>query len=193
MKLLFDFLPIVLFFAVFKLHGIMAATAVAMAASILMAAYGWLRHRKVEPMQMISAGLIVVFGGATLLLADERFIKVKPTILYLVLAGVFAGSHLMGKPLTRKVFASLADGLNPSILARLNHWWVGFFTMLGGLNLWVAWRFSTDVWVSFKLFGLLGLTVVFVLAQGLYLSRHYVEPEGAADKPPGSGGGGAPH
>ncbi|MDH4229444.1 MAG: septation protein A [Nitrospirota bacterium] len=177
MQLLFDFLPVILFFATYKAYGIMAATAVAMGASVVVALWGWLRHRRLEPMQLLSAGIVVVFGGATLLLADERFIKAKPTVLYVVLAILFWGSARIGKkPLAARVFAALADGLPAAVLGRLNHWWVAFFLAMAVLNTVVAWHFSTDVWVNFKLFGLLGLTLVFVLAQGVYVSRHYREP-----------------
>jgi intracellular septation protein len=171
MKALFDFLPIVLFFGAYKLYGILVATAVAMAATVLLAGWGWWRKGRPEVMHLISAALILVFGGATLVLADERFIKIKPTVLYGLLAVVFLGSGLTGRTVTERMYRTLGDGIPTALLRRMNWWWVAFFTLLAGLNLYVANHYPTDAWVNFKLFGLLGLTGVFVLVQAFVLAR----------------------
>jgi intracellular septation protein len=171
MKALFDFLPIVLFFGAYKLYDILVATAVAMAASVLLVGWTWWRKGRPEVMHLISAALILVFGGATLALADERFIKVKPTVLYALMAVVFWGSGWTGRTVTERMYATLGHGVPVAMLRRLNRWWVVFFVGLAGLNLYVALRFPTDTWVNFKLFGLLGLTGMFVLLQAFVLSR----------------------
>jgi intracellular septation protein len=171
MKTLFDFLPIVLFFGAYKLSDILVATAVAMAATVVLAGWTWWRKGRPEPMHLFSAALILVFGGATLALADERFIKLKPTVLYGLLAMVFLGSGMTRRTVTERMYAPLGDGIPGAVLRRLNLCWVCFFAVLAGLNLFVAFRYDTDTWVNFKLFGLLGLTLAFVLAQAVYLTR----------------------
>jgi intracellular septation protein len=175
-KLLFDLFPIILFFAAYKLGDIYVATAVAIVATMLQ--IGWLkaRRRRIENMQWASLAIIVVFGGMTLLFQDETFIKWKPTVLYgLFAAGLvgyrmFAGRNpiqlMMGKQVT----------LPDPIWERLNVAWGAFFAAMAVLNLFVAYGFSTDVWVNFKLFGTLGLTLAFVVLQALYIGR-YVQDE----------------
>lgn len=180
MKALFDFLPILLFFGTYKFYGIMTATAVAMGASVILAGWGWWRNGRPETMPLMSAGLILVFGGATLLLKDERFIKIKPTVLYGMLALVFAVSHLTRRTMAERMFAALDARVPRRVLARVNTWWVAFFSAVGALNYYVAARFDTDTWVNFKLFGLLGLTLAFVLVQAAYIARVAGTPEGAA-------------
>jgi intracellular septation protein len=176
MKLLFDLFPLVLFFVAYKAYGIFAATAVAIVASI--AQIGWLRlrGRKVEPMQWASLVIIVVFGGMTLLFQDETFIKWKPTVLY----GLFAVALLVTHPLTgRNPMRVLMGGqvsLPAEVWRRLTWAWAAFFVAMAGLNLFVAYTFSLDVWVDFKLFGTLALTLVFVVAQAFWISRHAQEP-----------------
>jgi intracellular septation protein len=176
MKLLFDLFPLVLFFVAYKAYGIFAATAVAIVASI--AQIGWLklRGRKVEPMQWASLVIIVVFGGMTLLFQDETFIKWKPTVLY----GLFAAALLVTHPLTgRNPMRVLMGGqvsLPAEVWRRLTWAWAAFFVAMAALNLFVAHTFSLDVWVDFKLFGTLALTLVFVVAQAFWISRHAQEP-----------------
>ena len=175
MKLLIDFFPIILFFAAFKAWGIYAATAVAIVATIVQIAYLRFKTGKVETMQWVSLGVIVVFGGATLLAHDENFIKWKPTVLYWLMGGAL----LVGLVLFKKNFIKSLMGaqmqLPDSVWNTLNWAWTGFFAVMGVLNLWVAFNFDTDTWVNFKLFGGLGLLLVFVLAQAVYLSRYMKE------------------
>lgn len=172
MKFLFDFFPIILFFAAFKVADIYVATAVAIVAT--MAQVGWVkfRGRKVEPMLWASFGIIVVFGGATLLLQNETFIKWKPTVLYWLFALVLGGAALVfRRNLIRSMLGAQMQLPDP-VWARLNWSWAGFFAFMGAANLWVAYSFSTDQWVNFKLFGGLGLMLVFVIGQAFFLARH---------------------
>ncbi len=201
-KLLFDFFPVALFFLVYKLYedphqGILAATAVAIAASL--AQVGWLRVRRrpIETMHLVTLALIVVLGGLTLWLNDERFIKWKPTLVNWLFGIVFLGSQVVGpRPLVQRLMEG-AVRLPRPVWRRLNLAWSAFFLFLGGANLYVAFSFDTDTWVEFKMFGLLGLTVVFVLGQSLLIARHVTEPAQATDAPgplpgPDSPAAGAP-
>ncbi|KQT10741.1 septation protein A [Ramlibacter sp. Leaf400] len=171
MKLLIDFLPIVVFFVAFKLFDIWVATGVAIAATV--AQIAWLRWStgKVEPMQWLSLGVIVLFGGATLLSHNDTFIKWKPTVLYWLMGGALAIGQLVFR---RNLLKSLmgAQMSLPDAAWRVMNWsWIAFFAVMGVANLWVAYNFETDTWVNFKLFGGLGLMIAFVLAQAAYLSR----------------------
>lgn len=178
MKFLFDIFPVILFFAAFKIFDIYAATAVAIAATALQIAWVWLRHRKVDNMQWISLGLIAVFGGLTLLLRDETFIKWKPTILYwlfaitLLVAKFFFGRNLIRAMMEKQVTAP------DQVWKKLLLGWAGFFIFMGALNLYVAYGYSTDIWVDFKLFGGIGLMVLFVIGQAFVLAPHMKEKGG---------------
>jgi intracellular septation protein len=209
MKLLFDLFPVILFFTAFKFAGghkaaaaqlldtlfaavglggafaqdqapIMLATVVVILATCGQIAWVRLRHGKVDKMLWVSLGLVVVLGGMTLALRDETFIKWKPTLLYWVFAVVLLASALFGKNLIRSMLeAQMA--LPEPVWARLNLAWAGFFVFMGAANLIVARNYPTEIWVDFKLFGGMGLMVVFVIAQGVWLSRYMQEP--AAEKP----------
>lgn len=177
MKFLFEIFPIVLFFAAFKLYGIYVATAVAIAATVAQISWVWLKHRKIENMQWISLALIVVFGGATMLLRDETFIKWKPTVLYWLFAATLLISDLaFRKNLIRSMMEKQVSAPDP-VWKKLLFGWIGFFVVMGVLNLYVAYGYSTDTWVNFKLFGGIGLMIVFVLGQALLLAPHMKEKE----------------
>lgn len=179
MKLLFDFFPIILFFIVFKIGGIYAATAVAIAATFAQIGWVWFKHRKVEPMLWMSLGVVVVFGGATLLFHDDTFIKWKPTVLYWLFAAILSGAQLLqGKNLMRSLMGKQMQ-LPDAIWNKVNWSWVAFFALMGILNIAIAYKFSTDLWVDFKLFGSLVLTLVFVLGQSLLLAKHMKLDENA--------------
>ena len=172
MKFLFDIFPVVLFFVAFKFYGIYVATAVAIAATFVQIGWTWFRHRKIENMMWISLAVIVVFGGATLALQNETFIKWKPTVLYWLFGIVLAVSALgFRKNLIRTMMESQVT-LPPPVWSRLLASWVAFFAVMGVLNLLVAYNFSTDAWVNFKLFGGIGLMIVFVVLQALLLARY---------------------
>ena len=175
MKLLIDFFPIALFFAVFKLWGIYPATAVAIVATIVQIAYLRFKLGKVEPMQWVSLGVIVLFGGATLLAQDENFIKWKPTVLYWMMgAALVVGQLLLRKNLIKSLMGGQVQ-LPDHAWNTLNWAWSGFFAAMGGLNLWIAYHFDTDTWVNFKMFGGLGLMLLFILVQAVYMSRFMQE------------------
>ena len=177
MKLLFDLFPVILFFVTFKFAGIYAATGAAIAATVAQIVWTKWRHGKVETMLWVSFGIITVMGGATLLLHDESFIKWKPTLLYWVMGGaLLLGPVLAGRNLLKLLLGDKLELPEP-VWSRLNLAWVTFFASMGALNLWVAFSFPTSVWVNFKLFGGLGLMVLFTLGQGIYLSRHLKEPQ----------------
>ena len=177
MKFLFDLFPVILFFAAFKAFDIYIATGVVIAATIAQIGWVWNRHGKVDTMLWVSLALVVVFGGATLILHDETFIKWKPTILYWLFAGTLFGSaQFFGKNLIRAMLGEQVQLPEP-LWVRLNYAWVGFFAVMGVLNLWVAFNFSTDTWVSFKLFGGMGLMIVFIVLQGVVLARYLPEEQ----------------
>jgi intracellular septation protein len=172
MKMLFDLFPVILFFVAFKVYGIYVATAVAIGATF--AQIGWVlfRKRRVDNMLWVSLGVITVFGGATLLFENETFIKWKPTVLYWLFGAVLAGSALIFKKNLIRAMMEKQVSLPDDIWTRLLTSWIGFFVVMGVINLYVAYNFSTDAWVNFKLFGGMGLMLVFVLLQALMLGKH---------------------
>ncbi|HEU4353827.1 MAG TPA: septation protein A [Burkholderiales bacterium] len=176
MKFLFDFFPVILFFVAFKLADIYVATGVAIAATFVQVAWLKLRGQRVEPMLWASLGIIVLFGGATLLLQDETFIKWKPTVLYWLFGAVLAGALAFRRNLIRVMLCEQVQLPDP-VWARLNWSWIGFFLFMGALNLYVAYNYSTDHWVNFKLFGGMGLMLLFVLAQAFVLARFIEEKD----------------
>lgn len=210
MKLLFDFFPVILFFASFKvaegrkeatadllgnLFGslglagafppdqspILLATLVVILATCAQIAWVRLRHGKVDNMLWISLALVVVLGGMTIALRDENFIKWKPTVLYWIFAAtLLASAALFGKNLVRSMLAAQIEAPE-HVWAKLNLVWVVFFAFMGALNLFVARNFPTDIWVNFKLFGGMGLMLAFMLAQGIWLTRYM--PDEEKDKP----------
>jgi intracellular septation protein len=175
MKFLFDMFPVLLFFVVFKLYGIYEATAVAIAASFVQIGWVWYKHRKIEPMLWVSLGVITVFGGATLLLHNETFIKWKPTVLYWLFAAALGIAALIFKKNLIRAMMEKQMVLPEAMWSRLLLSWIAFFSVMGVLNLYVAYNYSTDTWVNFKLFGGMGLMLLFVLGQALLLARHIQE------------------
>ena len=177
MKFLFDLFPVILFFAAYKFFDIWTATGAAIAAALLQV--GWLlaRGRKVDLMMWISLGIIVVAGGATLLLHDERFIKWKPTLLYGFMAGGLATAQFVFRknPMKRLMGSQIA--LPDAVWLKLTFGWMGFFILMAVLNLIVAFNFPTDVWVNFKLFGGMGLLLLFVIAQSLWMAKYLPDTE----------------
>ncbi len=182
MKLLLDFFPIILFFIAFKFADIYVATGVAIVATI--AQISWIRYKvgKVEPMQWVSLGVIVLFGGATIIAHNETFIKWKPTVLYWLMGGaLLVGQLIFKKNLLKSLMGAQME--LPDVAWRLMNWsWTGFFAVMGVINLWVAFNFDTDTWVNFKLFGGLGLMAVFVVGQALFLGK-YIKEEDDKDAP----------
>ena len=201
MKFLFDLLPVLLFFAAYKVGGanpeashqiaqsilgdsvrpeqapILIATAIAILATIGQVLWLMARGRKIDTMLWVSLAIISVFGGATLFFHDPTFIKWKPTVLYWMFALVLLGSAVfLRRNLIRQMMGAQLTLPEP-VWAQLNASWIGFFTLMGFANLYVAYNFSEDTWVNFKLYGGMGLMLVFVLIQGAMLSRHLQEGE----------------
>jgi len=171
MKLFLDFLPIVIFFAVYKFTGdIIIATAVLIPATIVAISYTWIKVRKIEKMQLVTLVLVILMGGATVIFQDKTFIQWKPSVVNWLFALVFFGSQFIGdKTIIERVMGAQIE-LKKNVWSILNLAWVAFFTFMGIINLYVAFNYSEETWVDFKLFGMLGLTVVFIVIQGIYIS-----------------------
>jgi intracellular septation protein len=178
MKFLFDLFPVILFFAAFKVTAsIYVATAVAIVSTFVQVGWMFFRHRKVDNMLWVSLFVIVIFGGATLLLHDETFIKWKPTVLYWLFATtLFIAEYGFHKNLIKSMMEKQMS-LPAAVWLRLMQSWAGFFIFMGALNLYVAFNFPTDTWVNFKLFGGMGLMLIFVVIQGLMLAKHVNDGE----------------
>ncbi len=173
MKILLDFLPIIVFFIVYKATGdIIIATAVLIPATLAQMAYTWFRLHRIEKMQLVTLALVILLGGATILFKDKTFIQWKPTIVNWLFGIAFLGSHFIGRKTVVQRLMESSIELAQQTWRRLNFGWVVFFMAMGVINLIVAYGFSEDTWVNFKLFGMLGLTLLFILAQGIYISRH---------------------
>lgn len=173
MKLLLDFLPILIFFGVYKTTGdLITATAVLIPVTIVQVAVVYWLTKKLEKMALVTLALVIVLGGLTVLLNDGWFIMWKPTVVNWLFAAAFFGSHFIGnKPIIERLLGH-AIALEPKQWFTLSFAWIAFFIFSGILNLIVAYQFSEDVWVNFKLFGLLGLTFVFLIIQGVWISKH---------------------
>ena len=177
MKFIVDLFPVILFFIAFKVWDIYVATAVAIGASFLQ--IGWLlaRGRKVEPIMWVSLAIVGIFGGATLFFHNEAFIKWKPTVLNWFFAATLLGGKLLyGRNLIRTMMEKQLSAEEP-VWNKLNLSWIGFFVLMGFINLYFAYNFSTETWVNFKLFGGFGLMLAFVLVQGVWLSKQVEHKE----------------
>lgn len=172
MKLFFDMLPIVIFFVAYKTYDIYIATATAIACVVAQIIFFYIKGKRPETMHWVTLLFIVVLGGATLYLRDEIFIKWKPTVVYWILGLIFLVSRYVGKKTLAERMLDKNIELPKPIWYKLNTSWYAFFFIMGMLNIFVVYNFDTDTWVNFKLFGTLGLTLVFVVIQGLVLSRH---------------------
>jgi len=177
-KLLFDFFPIAIFFAIYKYtNDIVTATAILIPATVFQVIYAYWRTRKIEKMYLVTLFLVVTLGGATVILQDKVFIQWKPTVVNWLFAIVFLVCEFIGsKNILERMMGNQLE-LPKSIWSKLNYLWIGFFLLSGLINIYVAFsgHFTEEQWVNFKLFGMLGLTIVFVVLQGLYLSRHLSE------------------
>lgn len=175
MKLLFDFLPILFFFIAYFLFDIYVATMVAMVTSALQVISFWVKFRRFETMQVVTFATISILGTATLILHNPLFFKWKPTIIYWLFGVFFTGSQFIGKkPFLQRLMDSKIT-LPHAVWQKLNLAWAAFFIVLGCANLYVAYHYSTNVWVYFKLIGALGATLVFALAQSIYMMRYLKE------------------
>lgn len=181
MKLFLDFLPVLLFFVVYRASDIYWATGTLIAATVVQVAATYVRRRRVERLHLITLGAVLVLGGATVILRDKTFIQWKPTVAYWLLAVAFLGSQFIGeRPLAQRMLEKAID-CPANVWRRLNGCWVLFFIAVGTLNVYVFKHYSESAWVNFKLFGLLGLTFVFVVAQALYLGRYATDEPAAGE------------
>jgi intracellular septation protein len=207
MKILFDFLPIALFFGMFKYAEgnrdwaastatdwlgfmvaggmvgtaeapVLLATVVVIVATMLQIVWLKIAGKKVDTMLWVSLGLVTLLGGATIYFHSENFIKWKPTVLYWVMGGALLIGQLVFKKNGIQKLMGAQMSLPDAVWQRVNLSWVGFFALMGVVNLWVAFNFSTSAWVNFKLFGGIGLMLVFVALQALYLNK-YIKPDSA--------------
>ncbi|MCR4301225.1 MAG: septation protein A [Sulfuricaulis sp.] len=180
MKFLYDLFPLLLFFAAFKFYDIYVATAVAIVASFLQVGLFWAKHRRFETMHVVTLAVIAVFGGMTLLLHDDTFIKWKPTLVYWILSALVLASQWFGSKTVIERMMSSQIALPAMVWRRLNLSWGIFFTVLGAINLYVAFYYGLgrdaatrqEIWVNFKVFGLLGITMLFVVAQAFFMAKH---------------------
>jgi intracellular septation protein len=180
MQLLVDFLPIIVFFGVYKSYGLFgspdnalyAATAAIMVVMTIQIAVQWLRNRTVNKMLLVSGVLVLVFGSITLVLRNALFIQWKPTILNWLFAVAFLASGYFGKQTLIERMMGHAIELPAPMWRRLNLMWVGYFSLLGAVNIYVVYNFSEAFWVNFKLYGMLGLTVVMALVQGIWIAKN---------------------
>jgi len=172
MKQLLEFIPILLFFVAYKLYDIYIATAVVIGATIIQVAIAWFKYRKVETMQWITLGLVIVFGGATIILHDEQYLKWKFSIIEWLFGLAFLSSHFIGQ----KTFIERMMGSNLTLPAniwqRLNFSWASFFISVGFINVYVMYNYNTDDWVTFKTFIAPALMVVFMVVQMSFIYKY---------------------
>lgn len=175
MKLLFDFLPVVLFFITYKAYDIYTATLVIMVALSIQTTIFWIKHKKIDFNHTITLVLVMILGVATLIFKNEIFIKWKPTAINWTFAVLLLGSQFIGtKTIIQRLMGNKIT-LPEIVWTRLNMSWAIFFIVSGIANIYVAYNFSTATWVNFKVFGVLGGTLAFGIAQSLYLAKHLKE------------------
>lgn len=172
MKALFDLFSIIIFFIVFKFYGIYAATVAAIVVSVCQFVGVWLFYRKIDKGLLATLIIIMVLGSATLISHNPRFIEWKPSVIYWFFSAVlFYTQIFMKKPLMQRLLETKIT-LPAVVWKRLNLTWGLFFLLMGLLNLYVAYHYSQNTWVNFKLFGTLGLTILLIILQTVYMSRH---------------------
>ncbi|MGF1726552.1 septation protein A [Photobacterium nomapromontoriensis] len=171
MKQLIDFIPLIVFFILYKTNDIYVATGALIAATAIQLIVTFLLYKKVEKMQLITFIMVSVFGGLTIFLHDANFIKWKVTLIYAIFAIGLATSQYMGNPLIKKMLGKEIT-LPEAVWNRINSAWTLFFVVCAIVNVYIAFRLPLDVWVNFKVFGLLILTLIFTLATGGYIYHH---------------------
>jgi intracellular septation protein len=177
MKQLLEFIPIILFFITYKFYDIYVATAVVIVATIIQVGITWFKYKKVETMQWVTLGLILVMGGATIYLQNEQFIKWKLTIIEWLFGLAFIGSQFFGKKLLVERMMGASLELPAAIWKKLNLMWATFFISVGFLNIYVMQNFNTDDWVSFKTFGVPGLMILFIILQMVFIYKYIPDTE----------------
>ena len=176
MKFLFDLFPLILFFVAYKMYDIYVATAVVIVATFVQLVYFWLKHRRLEKMHLVTLVLVVVFGGATILLQDEAFIKWKFSVVNWIFGLAFLGSQYIGEKNLIQRMLDKQITLPSHVWTRLNTSWVIYFLSLGFINIYVMYNFDTDTWVNFKTFGNIGFTLVLIAGQGWYMHKYLRDP-----------------
>ncbi len=172
MKQFFDFIPLLVFFAVYKFYDIYTATAALMVVTVLQIAITWFTLRKLEKMHLITLAMVLVFGGFTLFFHDDAFIKWKVTVINLLFsAALLVSQFVLKKPLIKQMLGKEMQ-LPDAIWSRVNLAWAGFFAVAAATNTYIAFHLPQEVWVDFKVFGLLGMTLLFTVATVFYLYRH---------------------
>lgn len=172
MKVIIDLGLVVLFFVLYKLYDIYFAISITMIAYVGIFIVQTIVQRKIDKVQMGLLGAVLILGSATLLFRNELFFKWKPTVVYWILAIILYVSYKLTQKSVLQRLGEHSIALPQTVWQNLNHAWVGFFALMGVINLFVAYFFNTDIWVHFKLFGLTGLMLVFLIGQGIYISRH---------------------
>ena len=172
MKQLLEFIPIILFFITYKFYDIYVATAVVIVATIIQVGITWFKYKKVETMQWVTLGLILVMGGATIYLQNEQFIKWKLTIIEWLFGLAFIGSQFFGKKLLVERMMGASLELPAAIWKKLNWMWATFFISVGFINIYVMQNFNTDDWVTFKTFGVPGLMIIFIILQMIFIYKY---------------------
>ena len=177
MQFFFDFLPLIVFFAAYKLADIYVATAALIVVMAAQIGFQWIKHRQINRMLLISGVLVLVFGGITLLLRDRIFIQWKPTIVnWLFAAGFLASQYIGEQPIIQRLMGEHIE-LAKDVWRQLNMIWVAYFIALGAANIFVVYNFDEATWVNFKLFGTLAFTVLMVLGQALWIATKMPKTE----------------
>ncbi|GMQ46905.1 septation protein A [Vibrio sp. 10N] len=179
MKQLLDFIPLIIFFVLYKMQDIYVATGALIVATAVQVAVTYWLYKTVEKMQLITFAMVAVFGGMTLFFHDDNFIKWKVTIVYALFAIALTVTHAMGRGLIKGMLGKEIT-LSERVWTKVNYAWVGFFSFCAGLNIYVAFALPLDVWVNFKVFGLLTATLLFTVITGIYIYKHM--PKDAQDK-----------
>lgn len=171
MKQILDFIPLIIFFVLYKMFDIYVATGALIAATAVQVCLTYVLYKKVEKMQLITFLMVAVFGGMTLFLHNDNFIKWKVTIVYALFAVFLTVTHLIGKSAIKSMLGKELT-LPDHVWSRINWAWVTFFVVCAVVNIYVAYHLSLDVWVNFKVFGLLGATFAFTLLTGVYIYKY---------------------
>lgn len=172
MKQFLDFLPLIVFFVVYKLYDIYVASGALIAATALALVFTWFKYRKIEKMTLITFVMVAVFGTLTLVFHNDLFIKWKVTVIYTLFAlALLVSQVVLKKPLIQRMLGKELT-LPDKVWSNLNLAWAVFFLACGLANIYVAFWLPQDVWVNFKVFGLTALTLVFTLVSGIYIYRH---------------------
>ncbi|USD33515.1 MULTISPECIES: septation protein A [Vibrio] len=180
MKQLIDFIPLIIFFVLYKMHDIYVATGALIIATAIQLVITYALYRKIEKMQLITFVMVALFGGMTIVLHNDDFIKWKVTIVYIVFAIGLAVSHVIGKSAIKGMLGKEIS-LPDHVWSKVTWAWVAFFSFCAGVNVYIAFKLPLDVWVNFKVFGLLAATFGFTLITGIYIYKHLPKDKSEAN------------